>query len=253
MIFLPNGGYSLLPLTLVTLGWIGTIIPDGCDFVRVTGPAVEYITRSDVLPYIEAGMNSYRVPTYYPDEVEWRTIYTDSCLTYGEPTNKYEDNDFEFDFAWRFGKTCNFLGTLFGGGCTFFLWTAAFCLTLPRNTWRWIGILIFLSAICQAFSFIWMATNICQRGTVDSGAGCHLFFGSNVCIFSSIAYGAAAFAILIKYPEPKIVKMMRREIVYNMNQLDTILPSSARQGESTPTLFTSSRSGSRSSWSNLLT
>ena len=210
MILLPNGGYFLLPLTLATMGWIASLLPDGCDYVRLTGPSVEVVTKSDVLPYIEAGMNSYRIPTFFPDRSEWRTIYTDECLDYGAPLNPKGDNEWDFGMAWRFGKTCSFLGTVFGGGGALFLWFGAICMTFTKKTWTWAGVELVVAFLFQVFSFIWLATNICQRGNSYPGAGCHLFFGSNMSIFSCVAYAAAALSIFVKYPEPKLIRMVEK-------------------------------------------
>ena len=68
---MPHGGSILIPITIVTMAWVASLATDGCDYSRLTGPGVEILTGSAVVPYVDLGMNAYRIPEFYPITNSW--------------------------------------------------------------------------------------------------------------------------------------------------------------------------------------
>eukprot|EP00551_Chaetoceros_affinis_P007943 CAMPEP_0203678946 /NCGR_PEP_ID=MMETSP0090-20130426/33746_1 /ASSEMBLY_ACC=CAM_ASM_001088 /TAXON_ID=426623 /ORGANISM="Chaetoceros affinis, Strain CCMP159" /LENGTH=137 /DNA_ID=CAMNT_0050546395 /DNA_START=34 /DNA_END=444 /DNA_ORIENTATION=+ len=137
MIILPHGGYALIPATLATMAWMTSLSLDGCDYARLTGPAVESLTNSNIYPYVEIGFHSYRIPSFYSDFELWKLRFSDPCVAYNIfDEQQHEDFDEEgkqqFDapvvidptggFFWSIGSMSHKIGTIVGGAATMFLW-----------------------------------------------------------------------------------------------------------------------------------
>eukprot|EP00579_Thalassiosira_antarctica_P014966 CAMPEP_0201934242 /NCGR_PEP_ID=MMETSP0903-20130614/33229_1 /ASSEMBLY_ACC=CAM_ASM_000552 /TAXON_ID=420261 /ORGANISM="Thalassiosira antarctica, Strain CCMP982" /LENGTH=89 /DNA_ID=CAMNT_0048474407 /DNA_START=114 /DNA_END=379 /DNA_ORIENTATION=+ len=69
---MPHGGPVLFPIVLTTLGLCAILADDGCDYARLRGAAVEMLTGSSVVPYVDCGLSAYRIPGFYPAENSWR-------------------------------------------------------------------------------------------------------------------------------------------------------------------------------------
>ena len=213
---MPHGGTILFPILLVTAGWIAALAHDGCDFARLTGPAVEMLTGSPSVPFVDCGMTAYRIPGFYPAANTWRVLYSDECVP-------YDYIDVLADRPWVSAEWLNFLSMVFGGAAMMFLWSGTF-LTLTPNSWRIAGIGVALAFACQACSMVWFYTDLCNTSStnidefnaskennnaVDDGnessasSSCDLFFGSKCVITSCCLWFVAAIVILFgKYPMP---------------------------------------------------
>jgi len=202
MILLPHGGYPLVVATLASMAWMTTISHDGCDFVRITGPAVEKLTNSDTYPFAELGFRSFRIPTFYPDFNEWQIRYSDSCLSYDVL------GDEAFDSFWIIASTTNSIGMVFGGAACLFLWVSATCVAITRLNWRLLGAQLMLAAFFHVCSFFWFFNNLCYI----EGSVCHWFYGSNSNVAAFGLYLISSVCILLKYPEPTLVKLVRRRV-----------------------------------------
>lgn len=84
MIVLPHGGFPLIPATIAAMAWMTSLSLDGCDYVRLTGPAVTTLTRSKIYPYVEIGFHSYRVPSFYSEFGSWQVRFTDPCIPFSD-------------------------------------------------------------------------------------------------------------------------------------------------------------------------
>ena len=81
-LLLPHGLYSLLITVLVTIGWVASLLEDGCTYARVTGPTADELAFSPDAPYVEVGLQAYRVPHYNAALAEWNDAVIGQCLAY---------------------------------------------------------------------------------------------------------------------------------------------------------------------------
>jgi hypothetical protein len=211
---MPHGGMILIPITLTTLAWVASISTDGCDYSRLTGPGVKILTGSSVVPYVDLGMNAYRIPEFYPASNSWRVVYNDECLSY---QYSFEDR------AWLAGKRFSFLALWCGGASMMFLWVGTFLVLKPGH-WKTAGVGVACAFLFQVFSFVWFNTSLCHtksksieefksgedaETSAETGASsCSLFYGSRCSIASTTLYLIASLMILFgEYPapEPKLI------------------------------------------------
>jgi hypothetical protein len=217
----PHGGAILLPITLTTLAWLASISTNGCDYSQLTGPGVEMLTGSSVIPYLHLGMDSYVIPEFYPASNSWHVSIESECIQYPYAV---EDN------AWIVGKRFGFLSLWSGGASSMILWVGTFLVLTPRQ-WRGAGVLVLFAALFQVFSFAWFSTALCHTdsstiaefqkemmgeveeptdtanvGNADPSS-CTLFYGSRCAIASFFLYLISSLMILLgeyPIPEPKL-------------------------------------------------
>ncbi|KAL3827634.1 hypothetical protein ACHAXA_000507 [Cyclostephanos tholiformis] len=217
---MPHGAIILIPAILATLGLSASLADDGCDYARLRGSAVEMLTGSNIVPYVDVGTSGYRIPGYYPAENSWRVVYTDECMHYAR-------SDLLEDASWITSEWLRFAGLVVGMTTSTFMWTATF-LTLRPNHWRASGMGAIAACLCQVCSLVWFYTKLCRTtatsyGDYESGREvetsassvdyqpCVPFFGSRCTIASCFLWAsAAAFVLLREYPMP-----MPRLIAYD--------------------------------------
>ncbi len=185
---LPHGCYPMLPMILSVLGWIASVLEDGCSYARVTGPIVHTLTGSSDVPFLEFGFNSYRRPVYYPDNDSWKTSMGLACL-------QYDDSIIKRDTSWTVGEAFAFVSLVLGGGGALFLCLTS-CFVFSPGTWRWTGYEIMTAAIFQSLCFVWFQTKICTENS------CALVYGSITDIIAAFLWFISGLAILTKYPLP---------------------------------------------------
>jgi hypothetical protein len=254
MIILPHGAFPLLPATLAAMAWMTALSLDGCDYVRLTGPAVETLTQSNVYPYVEIGYNSYRVPSFYTDYERWEMRFSDGCIPYNSnnylsssssssnggskslveasetflksSTNNRSRNaaggggdviDPTNGFFWSLGSTSHKIATIVGGSATLFLWVPCLCMSYTERTWRIGGIQLIIAAFFHLFSMVWFWNVLC----LEKGSKCHMFYGSNSSIASFGLYFVSFLCVFWKYPKPIIVKLVRERIEEEFQRYQT--------------------------------
>ena len=246
---MPHGGIIIFPSVISTLALCASLADDGCDYARLRGAAVEMLTGSSAVPFVDCGMTAYRIPGYYPADNTWRVVYSDEC-------QPYEYMNLLADTSWVAAEWLRFLALVIGGTTAMFLWTSA-CLTLRPNYWNAAGIGAAVTCLFQMCSFVWFYTKLCHANTTnlsDFEAGrtvettleteCTLFFGSKCVITSTVLWALAAAVILLRpYPHP-VPKYIAHEeegtpIVPSVSQL------SSSQQSSKFTLTAPSKRGSK--------
>eukprot|EP00979_Chaetoceros_neogracilis_P016434 scaffold8027_cov318-Chaetoceros_neogracile.AAC.2 len=219
MIICPHGGYPLLVSTLATMAWMNISSMDGCDFARLTGPSTHTLTAPNEFPFVELGFNSFRTPIFYPEFNEWQMRYSDGCHPYDmigqeqeqggdDVSNSNSAYRWSFDFFWKIGSASNQIGLVLGGATCLFLWASAICIPVTELNWRILGAQLALAAFFHLGSFLWFFNSLCYtEGTV-----CHWFYGSNTAIGSLALYLFSSICIFAKYPEPTVIKMVRKRV-----------------------------------------
>jgi len=229
---MPHGGIVLFPAVICTLALCASFADDGCDYARVSGPAVEMLTGSSSVPFVDCGMSAYRIPGYYPAENSWRVVYTDNC-------RPYEYMDLLTDTSWLASEWLRFFALVVGGTTAMFIWTSA-CLTLRPNYWQAAGIGAAVTCVSTMCSFVWFYTKLChanatnindfEAGRVDEGEGstaqteCTLFFGSKCAIASTVLWAVASALILLRpypYPVPKYIAHDDDDVVPSVSKLSS--------------------------------
>lgn len=238
---MPHGAIILMPAVCATLGLCASLADDGCDYARLHGAAVEMLTGSNIVTYVDVGMSGYRIPGYYPAENSWRVVYTEECAS-------YVNVDALIDTSWVASEWLRFMGLVVGMTTSMFMWTGTF-LTLRPNYWRASGMGAVVACMCQVCSLVWFYTKMCHTSATnynDYEAGrevemnnnggdyelssCTPFFGSRCTITSCFLWAAtAAFVLLREYPMP-----MPRLIVYDerLNMIPPQSPTTAMQKQS---------------------
>eukprot|EP00555_Chaetoceros_dichaeta_P000794 CAMPEP_0198277414 /NCGR_PEP_ID=MMETSP1447-20131203/65836_1 /TAXON_ID=420782 /ORGANISM="Chaetoceros dichaeta, Strain CCMP1751" /LENGTH=252 /DNA_ID=CAMNT_0043972433 /DNA_START=58 /DNA_END=816 /DNA_ORIENTATION=+ len=201
---LPHGGYPLLPATLSSMAWITSLSQDGCDYAKLSGNAAFRLTNTESIPWVAVGFNSYRIPEYYADK--WQFQYSDDCISI--------DNEWNSDSFWQFASVMSTISTIVGGGGCLFLWTVAVGLVVSKRTWRWGGIQFMIATVCNILSFLWFANRRCT----EEGSECSLLYGSKANTASLTFYAAASFSILSKYPDPKVLKLVKKNYDHEFQQ-----------------------------------
>lgn len=209
---MPHGGAVLFPTVMATLALCASLADDGCDYARLRGAAVQMLTGSSAVPFVDCGMSAYRVPDFYPSENAWRVVYSDAC-------RPYEYMNLLADTSWVAAEWLRFFGLVLGMTTASFLWTST-CLTLRPNYWQGAGIGAALACLCQMCSFVWFYTKLCHTSTTnfedfesgreveldarhDNPSSCTLFFGSKCAITSCVFWGFASALVLVReYPTP---------------------------------------------------
>ena len=193
---LPQGPYALLPTTLCTLAWISSLVPEGCDFARLEGPAVDVMAGSATVPYAEVGRSGYRVPDLFDvgagEDPRWAIVSSSPCIAYG---NLGIDENWRFEF----GRVCAFLAQMFGGLVTIVLW-GSIGFTLPRRVWRFAAYAMLLAAFFVFLSFAWLETEVCHQ---RKESACSLRFGAKADIAAGSLWLVAAGAAFWRYPKPR--------------------------------------------------
>jgi len=209
---LPHGGYPLLPATLATMAWLVSLSIDGCDFVTLTGPgkALIALTAEEAIPYAEIGFNGYRLPTYYGGD-QWETQYGE-CLPF--PSEK-GDFKWDEDSYWKFGSVTYTIATIFGGGSCLFLWFVTIGLNVTKRIWRCVGVELVIAAVFNILTFFWFANHQCTA----EGSQCNFFFGSKASIYTLLFYTSAALSMFLKYPDPKILNLAKKQIQRDYEEL----------------------------------
>lgn len=160
-----------------------------CDYARVAGPSVTGMTGSNVVPYIEIGLNGVRQPTYDPTIGTWDSHLGSECIPLPQNMNA--------DIYWKLANTSAFIALVFGGGAALFLWFTT-CFVFGPGTWKWAGYEVLIASIFQAFTFIWFNTSLCSGDNV-----CTLYFGSKADIVASTFWFLSAISVFAKYPVPE--------------------------------------------------
>mmetsp|Transcript_186 Transcript_186/g.282 ORF Transcript_186/g.282 Transcript_186/m.282 type:complete len:232 (-) Transcript_186:764-1459(-) len=208
MILLPHGGYPLIPATLSAMAWISYLSQDGCDYARLEGPSTAKLGNQEGdydaqnIPFAEIGFSHYRVPIYDPSTNTLDTLYSGACVDYD-----FID-DWRYDLTWRIGSTFHKMAGIIGGTSCIVLFVTAICITLTKLQWNLVGIMTSIASICHAISLLWFTNNLCG----SEGNGCQLFYGSISSILGSCLTGVAAISMFVKYPEPKVLKYVRRTL-----------------------------------------
>ena len=241
MIILPHGGWPLIPATLATMAWMTSLTLDGCDYVRLTGPAVETLTQSNIYPYVDIGFHSYRVPSFYSAYESWEMRLSDPCLAYdldiaaqssssssgllekgdsnsNEKQDSNQGNEYmrtsqnmmdpTIGFFWSIGRMSHKVATVVGGSAALFMWVPCLCLSFTERTWRIGGLQLLIAAFFQLGSMVWFFNMLCM----ERGSKCHWYFGSYSSLASFVLYISSSICIFLKYPRPVIVKLVRDRI-----------------------------------------
>lgn len=231
---MPHGGPVLFPIVLTTLGLCASLAEDGCDYARLRGAAVEMLTGSAAVPFVDCGMSAYRTPGFYPSENSWRVVYSQEC-------QPYEYMGLLADTSWVAAEWLRFLSVVMGGTTSMFLWTST-CLTLRPNYWQAAGIGVALACVFQMCSFVWFYTKLCHTSTTDienfeagresegnattvHTSSCDLYFGSKCAITACVLYAVASAIILFrKYPVPipRFIVQDENEKIAIMNAPETV-------------------------------
>ena len=208
---MPHGGSLLFPAILTTMAWLSSISTNGCDYSRFTGPGVEILTGSSLVPFIYLGMDAYVIPEFYPKSNLWMVSVESECVPYQYMLE---------DSSWTAGKRFDFLSLWSGGASAMILWMGTFLVLSPRQ-WKAVGILILFAALFQVLTFTWFGTSLCHTASTNieefqsqdsvgdtttaesSLSSCSLFYGSRCSIASIFLYLMASFVILFReYPTP---------------------------------------------------
>lgn len=223
MIILPHGIYALLPATLATMAWMTALSLDGCDFARLTGPAVTKLTQSSIYPYIEIGFRTYRIPSFYANFQTWEIRFNDPRIPYGEvefanPTSSLDaridmdDSTTNFDptrgFFWSLGSMSHKLGIVFGGSAALFFWVPCLCLSYSQRTWRIGGIKLIFAAFFHLFSLVWFLNSLC----LERASKCQWHYGSYASLITFFFYGISCFFVFWRYPKPTVVRVIQERI-----------------------------------------
>ena len=188
-LLLPHGVYSLVITVLVTTGWLAALFEDGCNYAKLSGDlVVEELGLSPDIPYVEVGLQAYRVPTLDAENDNYDPEFFGQCVAYPDSVTP--------DLPWNFAKGFSFLALVLGGGATFYLWIST-CCRFSRGSWRWAGYEVAAACLFQMLSFVYFLTDICQTNK------CELFYGSKGDIVSSLMWLLAAILIFGHYPTPR--------------------------------------------------
>lgn len=183
--FLPHGVYSLFPSVLTTIGWLSSVFQDGCDFAKLTGDLVGQIASTPDATYLEVGFKAFREPL------------SDGTARYLGPCTAYPDELVNQDTLWTTAKGFAFFAQVLGLSSALFLWFST-CCVFSKGTWHLASVQIALAAVCQACSFIWFQTEMCEENS------CDLFWGSKTDIVATVFWTLAAAMMCCKYPEPQL-------------------------------------------------
>lgn len=229
MIILPHGGWALIPATLATMAWMTALSLDGCDYARLTGPAVTTLTKSSIYPYVEIGFNTYRIPSFYSNYQSWEVRFNDPRIPYGEvELTKYEngeeggsskDTRYDMDQSidmlnpthgifWNVGSMSHKMGIVFGGSAALFLWVPCLCLSYSERIWRIGGIKLILAAFFHLFSLVWFLNSLC----LERASKCHWHYGSFASLISCVLYTLSFWCVFLRYPKPIVVRLVQERI-----------------------------------------
>lgn len=186
-VLLPHGPFSLVTATLTTMGWLAALFENSCNYALLSGDVVDEVSISSV-PFIQVGLEAYRLPRFDSDTQSWYASRTGECILYPSSIN--------IDAVWKFSTAFSFIGLVLGGGATFYLWISTFC-RFSRGSWRWAGYEIAAACLFQTLSFIWFATDVCQSNL------CTLSNGAKADILAAAFWLVAAILIFAHYPTPK--------------------------------------------------
>ena len=217
---LPHGFYSLIPAVLASLAFWTAIVQDGCDYVKIEGGSVEKITKSDVLPFIEAGLSHYRAPVFHSQENEWAMVFVTQCQEYPEGT---------VGTLWMLAQYFSLISAIFGGSLALFIWFTT-CMTFSIRTWRFCAFEGILATMFRALSFLSFGSPICT----EKDSQCKLAYGSQMDIVGVVLYAIATIAILAHYPDSKLKKITDDEIIIDEaeNLQPKLLAAPTSQGSS---------------------
>lgn len=238
--WLPHGYYGLVVAIIASLGWVASLSRDRCNYSIVTADRlISSLTSSTTggdassIPYIEVGLDSYRVPSYDPSTETWNIDPSQTCISYYQPSSSdTAASNSVIDSKWKLSKLFTFMALVMGGGGALYLWISSCCL-FSRGSWRWAGIEVLLACIFQGASFVWFRTSICTddisastataatmydnigedtagyRRTINdffqglTTTSCALSDGSISDIFATCLWFIAALLIFMYYPKPK--------------------------------------------------
>eukprot|EP00542_Grammatophora_oceanica_P017329 CAMPEP_0194048474 /NCGR_PEP_ID=MMETSP0009_2-20130614/27396_1 /TAXON_ID=210454 /ORGANISM="Grammatophora oceanica, Strain CCMP 410" /LENGTH=233 /DNA_ID=CAMNT_0038694339 /DNA_START=191 /DNA_END=892 /DNA_ORIENTATION=- len=169
------------------MAWMASVSQDGCDYSRVAGPAIQDLTNTITLPWIEVGFIAYRVPTYSAEDEVWFIDYNVGCVAL---------EDSMVDGYWKAAKGFAFMALVLGGSGALFTWFSS-CFIFSPATWRWAAYQILTASICQCLAFMWFATSFCKSNS------CDMFYGSKADILSAVLWLASAVMMIARYPSPR--------------------------------------------------
>jgi hypothetical protein len=186
-VLLPHGPFSLLTAALTTMGWLAALFENSCNYALVSGDVVDEVSITPV-PFIQVGLDAYRLPHFDTDSQSWHASRTGECIRYPSTV--------DIDGIWKLSNAFSFVGLVLGGGATFYLWISTFC-RFSRGSWRWAGYEIAAACLFQALSFVWYATDLCQQNH------CSLSNGAKADILAATFWLVAATLVFAHYPIPR--------------------------------------------------
>jgi hypothetical protein len=186
----PLGYYVVIPILLSTIGWSVSLIMDGCEYARLTGPTVAELTNDPSVPFIEVGFYWYRVPMQ-GDDGEWAVNRSDLC-------EKYDRDVVDVDGVWSFAVISRDFGVLLGGAGAVFLWFSC-CFSYSKTTLRWAGYVLLLATVMLLLAFSWFGTSMCH----GDGDKCTLGYGSTTDILTLIFWVVSTVLIFARFPSPR--------------------------------------------------
>ena len=185
------------------MGWVAAMSPDGCDYVQVFGPSASDLSGDSSVPYVEAGLAAWRGPTYYPEDGQWRVMYTEECQSYDAAASATSGTGLPpanaSGWEWKLSEILSFLALAFGGSGALLFWVGA-CIPLSRIMWRAAAYEILAAALFLAGSFLWFLNPLCDPG---AGNNCRMHFGAKCNACAALFWTTAAVAALFRYPVPR--------------------------------------------------
>eukprot|EP00521_Asterionellopsis_glacialis_P007426 CAMPEP_0195291388 /NCGR_PEP_ID=MMETSP0707-20130614/7769_1 /TAXON_ID=33640 /ORGANISM="Asterionellopsis glacialis, Strain CCMP134" /LENGTH=329 /DNA_ID=CAMNT_0040351699 /DNA_START=249 /DNA_END=1238 /DNA_ORIENTATION=+ len=213
------------------MGFWATLVQDGCDYAKLSGPAVEDITENDIIPFLEVGIGGgYRAPLYYADEHDWKTVYSTACIA-------YDDTAVPQDLYWSMAKWMGLLGGIVGGSASFFIWFTT-CVTFSIRTWRFCALQLIMGALLRAGTFFFLMSGICSN---DSGGSCTMYFGSRMDIVCTVMWITSSTLICAHFPTPKL------RVVHDSDYVRK-LPLQERQQQQNPAYSQQPKKKRRPKW-----
>jgi len=99
----------VIPALLSSFAWIASVSRDGCDYSKVHGQVVNELTGDESIPYLQFGMNAFRIPNYHAETETWHPEFSGSCTSYDEVYVRS-------DFPWKLSRALAFVSIVLGGG-----------------------------------------------------------------------------------------------------------------------------------------
>lgn len=252
MIILPHGGWALIPATLATMAWMTALSLDGCDYARLTGPAVKTLTQSSIYPYVEIGFTTYRIPNFYSNYQTWSIRFNDPRIPYGQidftksnsnndpqssssssssdfgiPENDEQNNngnriDLDQDSArtaaTRIDPSQGFFWSLGSMSHKFgivFGGSAALFFWVPCLCLSYSDRtwrIGGMQLLFAAFFHLFSLVWFFNSLCLERASKCHWHYGSYASLISVLLYSASFVCVFWRYPKPIVVRMVQERI-----------------------------------------